>query len=82
MAAIEFPLDRQGTLYVDGVIHSTGLFHADSNSGLYVSSLEHSLDVPSTGLVVLIPDDGENIDVERIYRGPAGEAHHHFVIDR
>jgi hypothetical protein len=79
MKALTFPLDRQGTLYFDGNIHSTGLF--DLNSGLYVSSLQYSLVIPTGDAIVLLADDGERIEIERINRCPAGEAHHHFVAE-
>lgn len=79
MKALTFPLDRQGTLYVDGNIHSTGLF--DLNSGLYVSSIQYSLDIPAGDAIVLLADDGEQIEIERVDRCPSGEAHHHFVTE-
>jgi hypothetical protein len=79
MKALGFPLDRQGTLYVDGNIHSTGLF--DLKSGLYVSSIEYSLDIPNGNAIVLIADDGEHIEIERIDRCPSSESHHHFVTE-
>jgi len=79
MKALAFPLDRQGTLYVDGNIHSTGLF--DLNSGLYVSSLQFSLAIPTGDSIVLLADDGERIEIERINRCPCGEPHHHFVAE-
>ena len=81
MKALTFPLDRQGTLYVDGVQHSTGLFHADKKAGLYVSSIDRSLDIPPGVNIVLNADDGANIEIERIYKCPVGEPHHHFKID-
>lgn len=79
MKALTFPLDRQGTLYVDGNMHSTGLF--DLNSGLYVSSIQYSLDIPTGDVTVLLADDGERIEIERIDRCASGAAHHHFVAE-
>ncbi|MGO9201304.1 MAG: hypothetical protein ACLQM8_12320 [Limisphaerales bacterium] len=79
MKALTFPLDRQGTLYVDGDIHSTGLF--DLKSGLYVSNLQYPLDIPTGDAIVLLADDGERIEIERINRCPSGEPHHHFVAE-
>lgn len=79
MNALKYPLDRQGTLYIDGEIHSSGLF--DLSSGLYVSSAKYRLDIPVGNAIVLITDDGERIDIDRINRCPSGEAHHHFVVE-
>jgi len=81
MQALTFPLDRQGTLYVDGVMHSQGLFHTNLHSGLYVQSIEHSPNIPKGTAIVLLADDGERFEIERIYPCPDGEAHHHFEID-
>lgn len=78
MKAIEFPLDRQGTLYVDGVMHSEGIF--DLNSGLYVSDIRYSLDIPSGTEIILMADDGQRIEIASIAICPTGEAHHHFSI--
>jgi hypothetical protein len=79
MKALTFPLDRQGTLYVDGEMHSTGLF--DLKSGLYVSSIEYGVDIPPGNAIVLLADEGEHIDIEHIERCPTGEAHHHFTTE-
>lgn len=79
MKALTFPLDRQGTLYVDGSKHSTGLF--DLNSGVYVSSLQYSLDIPNGSAIVLLADDGERVEIDRISGCPSGEQHHHFVAE-
>ncbi len=79
MKALTFPLDRQGTLYVDGSMHSTGLF--DVKSGLYVWSLEYAAGVPAGYVIVLLADDGEHIDVDRVTACPCGEAHFHFVVE-
>lgn len=79
MKAVTFPLDRQGTLYVDGSIHSTGLF--DRASGLYVSSIQYSPDIPAGNAIVLLADDGGRIEIERIDECPSGEGHHHFVAE-
>jgi hypothetical protein len=81
MNALTSPLDRQGTLYVDEVMHSTGLFHTDGNSGLYRTSVQYGLDAPSNGQIVLKPDQGKDIKIERIYNCPVGESHLHFQID-
>jgi hypothetical protein len=79
--ALTHPLDRQGTLYVDGVKHSTGLFYTNSNSGLYVSSLQYSLNIPQSSCIVLNSDEGQNIEIDQIYPCPSGGAHHHFKIE-
>ena len=81
MAALKHPIDRQGTLYVDGEMCSEGLFHTNVNAGLYVHSLKHSNHIPTGKTIVLNPDIGENIDIERIYPCPHGEPHHHFEIE-
>jgi hypothetical protein len=81
MLALTFPPDRQGTLYVCGVKHSTGLFHTHLCSGLYVQSLWHTPIIPKGTAIVLLADDGERFAVERIYPCPSGEAHHHFEIN-
>ena len=79
MKALTFRLDRQGTLYADGKIHSTGLF--DLHSGLYVESLECAADAPTGDAIVLLADDGERFEIGRISTCPSGEAHYHFVVE-
>jgi hypothetical protein len=81
MGGLPFELDRQGTLYVDGVVYSTGLFHAHSDSGLYVQDIRYSPNIAKGTAIVLLADDGERFEIERIYPCPKGEAHHHFEID-
>ena len=81
MAALTFELDRQGTLSVDGVVHSTGLFYTHLKSGLYVQDFRYSHEIPTGTTIVLIGDDGERFEIERIYKCPEGEPHHHFEID-
>lgn len=81
MMALTFPLDRQGTLCVDGAMHSTGLFHTHLRSGLYVQSIRDNPNIPKGTAIVLLADDGERFEIERIYPCPKGEAHHHFEID-
>jgi hypothetical protein len=81
MMALTFPLDRGGELSVDGVVHSTGLFHTHLRSGLYVQSIQHSPNIPNGTAIVLLADDGERFEIERIYPCPNGEAHLHLEID-
>jgi len=79
MNVLKYPLDRQGTLYIDGEIHSTGLF--DLISGLFVPSSKYRFDIPVGNAIVLIADDGERIDIDRILICPSGEAHYHFGVE-
>jgi hypothetical protein len=75
---LESPLDQQGKLYVDGNMHSTGLF--DLDSGLYVSDIRYSLDIPIGTEIFLIADAGPRIEISRIEKCPSGDAHHHFTV--
>jgi hypothetical protein len=79
MKSLTFQLDREGTLSVDGNVHSTGLF--DLKSGLYVPNPQDRDDIPIGDTIVLLPDEGGLIEIERIFRCPFGEAHHHFVVE-
>lgn len=81
-------LDRQGTLHVNGDMHSEGEFHVDHSTGLglYVPNKPDGLKVPTGNAIVLIPDDSgsdeEKIDIMDIYRcRTPDEDHYHFKIE-
>ena len=60
-------------------MHSTGIF--DTKSGLYVSSMEYDMVIPEGNEIVLLADDGEQIEIESIIECPEDEAHHHFTVE-